>query len=181
MTSAKGSTLPATASVRGNLTELPLGASAQTAGPWRAVRRSLVFTGRSTRSELIGYLFAGLLVSVPISFVTGLTLDHDAHMLIGNAVTVLLALPLPALLIRRFHDSGRTGAWVWLAVLSFAIWLARAAISAAWGMSARLSFDAWTWLLDWAVIMANLASVMLTLLPGTTGTNRFGGDPRMLD
>ena len=134
--------------------------------------------GRSTRSELISYLFAGLLVSVPLSFVTGLALTHDAHMLVGHAATLLLALPLPALLVRRLHDSGRNGAWVWLAVLSFSIWLARTAISAAWGMNARLSFDGWTWLIDWAVIIANLASVLLAMLPGSNGTNRFGADPR---
>lgn len=147
-------------------------------GLWQTVRRSFVLAGRSTRSELIGYLFACLMLTVPLSFATGLTLAHDAHMLIGNAATVLLALPLPALLVRRYHDSGRSGAWVWLAVLGFAIWLARAAISTAWGMDARLGFDAWTWLIDWLVILANLASVMLALLPGSAGTNRYGFDPR---
>ena len=137
-----------------------------------------MLAGRSTRSELIGYLFACLMITVPLSFVTGLALTHDAHMLTGNAVTVLLAVPLPALLVRRYHDSGRGGAWVWLAVLGFAIWLARAVISTTLGMNARLGFDAWTWLIDWAVIVANLATVMLALLPGTVGPNRFGTDPR---
>ena len=45
-------------------------------------------------------------------------------------------------------------------------------------MNARLGFDAWTWLIDWTVIVANLATVMLALLPGTVGPNRFGTDPR---
>ena len=99
-------------------------------------------------------------------------------MLAVNAATLLLAIPLPALLVRRLHDSGRSGAWVWLAVLSFSIWLARTVISIVWGMDARLSFDGWIWLIDWVVIMANLASVLLALLPGSTGPNRFGADPR---
>jgi uncharacterized membrane protein YhaH (DUF805 family) len=148
------------------------------ASVFRTVRRSFVFTRRSTRSELIGYLFTGLMISVPVSFVTGLALTHDAHMLVGNALTLLLALPLPALLVRRLHDSGRSGAWVWLAVLGFSIWLARTAVSAAWGMNARLSFDGWIWLIDWLVILSNLASVTLALMPGSAGTNRFGTDPR---
>ena len=137
-----------------------------------------MLAGRATRSELIGYLFACLMITIPLSFITGLALNHDAHMLIGNAVTVLLAVPLPALLVRRYHDSGRSGAWVWLALLGFTIWLARAIISTTLGMNARLGFDACTWLIDWAVIVANLASVMLALLPGTIGPNRFGTDPR---
>ena len=178
---AKGSILPAMANARGNLTDLSAESAARPSGVWQTVRRSFMLSGRATRSELIGYLFAGLLVSVPLSFITGLTLTHEIHMLVGNLITVLLALPLPALLVRRYHDSGRGGAWVWLAVLGFAIWLARATISAAWGMNARLSFDAWTWLVDWIVIVANLASVMLALLPGTVGPNRFGTDPRGRD
>ena len=147
-------------------------------GPLQTIRRAYAFRGRSTRSELIAYLFATLLVSVPVSFVTGLTLTHPFHLLTANVLTVLLALPLPALLVRRLHDCGRCGAWVWLAVFGFAVWLARTLISARLGLGARLSFDSWTWLLDWVVILANLASVLLALLPGSKGPNRFGADPR---
>ena len=178
--SAKVWICPAMANVPGNLTEGSPGSGVPVAaaGPLQAIRRSFVLAGRATRSELISYLFAGLLVSVPVSFITGLVLTHDAHMLAVNAATLLLAIPLPALLVRRLHDSGRSGAWVWLAVLSFSIWLARTVISIVWGMDARLSFDGWIWLIDWVVIMANLASVLLALLPGSTGPNRFGADPR---
>jgi uncharacterized membrane protein YhaH (DUF805 family) len=173
MTSAKASTWPATANVRGNLTE-----AVKTPGPLDTIRRSFTFAGRSDHGELFTYLFATLLVSVPVSFVTGLTLEREIHVFIGNALTVLLAVPVPALLVRRFHDSGRTGAWVWFAIFGFAIWLLRTAISAMWGLDARLGFDAWTWLIDWLVIVANLGSVLLALLPATVGQNRFGADPR---
>ena len=178
MTSAKGSIWPATASARGCLTDPADDPARRGAEPLLAVWRTLAFAGRSSRSELIAYLFASLLVSVPVSFVTGLLLPHDQHQLIMNGLTVLLAVPLPALLVRRLHDSGRSGAWVWLAVLVFAVWLARTVISYTLGMGARLSFDSWTWLLDWLVILANLTSVLLALLPGTKGPNRFGEDPR---
>jgi len=151
------------------------------AGPIDAVRRTFTFAGRSGRSELIAYLFATLLVSVPVAFITGLTLEREVHVLIGNGLTVLLAVPVPALLVRRFHDSGRSGAWVWLAVFVFAVWLVRTVISALWGIQARLTFDSWTWLIDWLLIVANLASVLLALLPGTVGPNRFGPDPRDRD
>ncbi len=156
----------------GNLTE-PLSAP----GPLATARRTFVFAGRSGRSELIAYLFATLLVSVPVSFVTGLTLERDVHVLIGNALTVLLAIPAPALLVRRYHDSGRSGAWVWLAVFVFLVWLLRTVISTLWGIQARLTFDSWTWLIDWLLIVANLTSVLLALLPGSVGANRYGPDP----
>ena len=112
MTSAKGSIWPATASARGCLTDPaddPARLGAEPLRPLLAVRRTLAFAGRSSRSELIAYLFASLLVSVPVSFVTGLLLPHDQHRLIMNGLTVLLAVPLPALLVRRLHDSGRSG------------------------------------------------------------------------
>lgn len=173
MTSAKDSTWLATANVRGNLTE-----AAKTPGPLDTIRRSFTFAGRSDLGELITYLFATLLLSVPVSFITGLTLEREIHVLVGNALTVLLAVPVPALLVRRFHDSGRSGAWVWLAIFGFSIWLMRTAISSIWGLSARLGFDAWTSLIDWLVIVANLGTVLLALLPGTVGPNRFGADPR---
>jgi uncharacterized membrane protein YhaH (DUF805 family) len=173
MTSVKDSTWPATASVPGNLTD-----TGTTPGPLDTIRRSFSFAGRSDLGELITYLFATLLVSVPVSFISGLTLERDIHVLIGNALTVLLAVPVPALLVRRFHDSGRSGAWVWLAIFGFAIWLLRTAISSIWGLGVRLGFDAWTSLIDWLVIVANLGSVLLALLPGTTGPNRYGADPR---
>ncbi|MFM5894575.1 MAG: DUF805 domain-containing protein [Novosphingobium sp.] len=153
----------------------------KTPGPLDTIRRSFTFAGRSGHGELITYLFATLLVSVPVSFVTGLTLEREIHVLIGNALTVLLAVPVPALLVRRYHDSGRSGTWVWLAVFGFAIWLLRATISAFWGLGARLGFDSWTWLIVWLVILANLGSVMLALLPGSVGPNRYGADPRSRD
>ena len=168
---AKGWTWPRTANARGILTE-------PSSSPLQTARRSLAFGGRSTRSELITYLFATLLISVPVSFITGLALARPYHLLITNALTVLLALPVPALLVRRLHDSGRSGAWVWLAIFGFAVWLARTLISAQLGLSARLDFDSWTWLLDWGVILANLGTVLLALLPGTTAPTRFGANPR---
>ncbi len=177
----KDSIWPATANAPGNLTERLPDPAQPTAEPMRpllAVRRSFEFAGRSSRSELIAYLFASLLVSVPVSFVTGLVLLHNPHWMTMNALTVLLALPVPALLVRRLHDSGRSGAWVWLAVLVFAVWLTRTVISFRLGLDARRSFDSWTWLVDWLVIVANLATVLLALLPGTKGLNRFGADPR---
>ncbi|MFM5918351.1 MAG: DUF805 domain-containing protein [Novosphingobium sp.] len=147
-------------------------------GPLDTVRRTFSLAGRSERSELITYLFASLLVSIPVSFLTALTLERELHVMIVNALTVLLAIPVPALLVRRYHDSGRSGAWVWLAVFGFAVWLGRTTVSTIWGVQARLQLDGWIWLIDWLLVMANLASVLLALLPGTAGPNRFGPDPR---
>ncbi|WP_374530091.1 DUF805 domain-containing protein [Novosphingobium sp.] len=141
-------------------------------------KRTAMFAGRATRSEVITYALATLLVSVPASFLTGLVLPYERHLLVQNVLTLLLAIPVPAVLVRRFHDSGRSGSWVWLAVAVFAIWAARTIVSATGGVDARLQLDRATGLIDWLVILANLVSVILVLLPGTPGPNRFGDDPR---
>lgn len=140
--------------------------------------RAFSFSGRASRSEVATYGLATLLISVPVSFLTGLVLPSEQHLLVQNLLAVLLALPVPALLARRYHDSGRSGSWVWLAVLVFAIWAARTIVAATLGVDARLQLDRATGLIDWAMILANLVSVILVLLPGTPGPNRFGDDPR---
>jgi uncharacterized membrane protein YhaH (DUF805 family) len=144
----------------------------------RTFREALRFNGRSTRTELLSYLLAALLVSIPISIVTGLTLPFETHQLIDTAMALLIALPVPALLARRCHDSGRDGRWVWLAVIGFAAWAARTAIAQFAGIETRIAIDRHIWPIDWLIVLANLAIIAIALLPGTPGPNRFGPDPR---
>ena len=54
------------------------------------------------------------------------------------------------------------------------VWLVRTIIANTLGMDARIGFDRMTWLIDWAVTFANLGAVILAILPGTPGANRFG-------
>ncbi len=139
------------------------------------------FSGRSTRSEVIGYGFVAFLLSFPVSLATSLTLPYETHLLVGNILTLLLALPVPALIVRRLHDQARSGVWAWLAVYSFAVWLVRTGVSMAAGADGRLAFDRVTWLADWLVIPANVAMLVLLLLPGTASPSRFGPNPRGRD
>ena len=113
-----------------------------------------------------------------VSFVTALVADYPVRALVSNGLTVILAIPIPALLVRRLHDQGRNGWAVWLALPGFIVWLVRTGIALSQGMQARIELDRMTWILDWVVILANLALVLLLALPGTTGPNRFGPDPR---
>ena len=77
-----------------------------------AYRRPLKFDGRSTRTELLGYLIISWLVSALLSRVLLVWLrDFDAvnsWMILTNLV---LAIPMPALAVRRAHDIGRP--WYW--------------------------------------------------------------------
>ncbi len=144
----------------------------------RTVRLSFTFPGRATRTEFATYILATLLISVPVSVVTGLVLPYDRHLLVGNVLAVLLGIPVPALLARRIHDQGRDGRLAWLALPGIALWLARTAISGALGLDARMRFDQAISLVDWLVVLSNIALTLLVILPGTAGENRYGADPR---
>lgn len=144
----------------------------------RTVAQSFTLHGRATRTELASYVLSAVFVTLAVSFATALFAPYPVRALVSDALTLVLAIPVPALLVRRMHDQDRSGRLVWLAVFGFAVWLARTGISAALGTDARIGFDRVMWLLDWAVILANLGAVILAILPGTPGINRFGPDPR---
>lgn len=147
----------------------------------RTAALAFTFAGRATRTEVASYVLAVLLVSVPISFLAGLLFTYEFRLLVSNALALLLAIPVPAVLVRRLHDQGRSGKLAWLAAFAFAVWAVRTVTSMTLGVEARIGLDRATWVIDWLVIMANLASVLLTILPGTPGPNRFGPDPRGRD
>ena len=145
----------------------------------RTLRDSFTFAGRASRTEFASFVLAAVLLAAGVSFTTGLALPYETHNLIGNVLAVLLAIPVPALLIRRFHDQDRTGRWVLLAVFAFVFWAVRAAVSQVLGYDARIALDAWVWPLDWLTTIANIATILLIILPGTRGANRYGADPRV--
>ena len=144
----------------------------------RTVALSFTFQGRATRTELASYILSAVFVTLAVSFATALFASYPVRALVSDGLTVLLAIPVLALLVRRLHDQDRSGKLVWLAIFAFAVWLVRMVIANVAGMDARIAFDRMTWLLDWAAIFANLAAVILAILPGTAGPNRFGPDPR---
>jgi uncharacterized membrane protein YhaH (DUF805 family) len=117
-------------------------------------------------------------MTVIITLVAGFVAGFDLRNLIGDALACVIAIPVPALLVRRFHDQGRTGRWIWLAVFVFILWALRTAWSLALGIEARIELDRTIWPLDWLAIIASIITVVLIVLPGTVGTNRFGSDPR---
>ena len=144
----------------------------------RTVALAFSGAGRATRSELVSYALAAAFTMLLVSFVTALVADYPVRALVSNGLTLILAIPVPALLVRRLHDQGRSGWAVWLALPGFIVWLVRTGIALSQGMQARIELDRMTWVVDWIVILANVALVLLLALPGTAGPNRFGPDPR---
>lgn len=144
----------------------------------RTIALTFTLQGRATRTELASYILSAVLITLAVSFAAALLTEYQTRALVSDVLTVLLAFPVPALLVRRLHDQGRTGKLAWLAVFSFAVWLVRMIVSYTTAMDVRIGLDRMTWPVDWLVILANLGAVIFAILPGTPGPNRFGPDPR---
>jgi uncharacterized membrane protein YhaH (DUF805 family) len=145
---------------------------------YHTIRNTLTLEGRATRTEVSDYTLVALLMTVIFTLVAGFVAGFDLRNLIGDALACVIAIPVPALLVRRFHDQDRTGRWIWLPVFVFTLWALRTAWSLALGIESRIELDRTIWPLDWLAIIASIITVVLIVLPGTIGTNRFGPDPR---
>ena len=133
-----------------------------------AYRRPFKFSGRSTRTELLGYLIISWVLSTlaahslmfavpgPESFITALT-----------AIRFLFWLPLPALAVRRAHDIGRP--WYWsLALLfpTFLGWVGRDLLEQVPGLLPSL-------------VALNIVGLVILFSKPSDGANDFGPDPRL--
>lgn len=116
----------------------------------------MVFRGRSSRTEFWWFflftILASLLASILELFI--------ATKMISIGVNVAFFMPLLAVTVRRLHDTGRS--FLYLAILFVPIPLVMIGPEV-WGLGQLFA----------------IASMLLILcLPGNTGNNRFGPDPR---
>jgi len=156
---------------------------------WRSITGFAAFGGRSRRTELFYYWLAAGMVSLLLSLVEDPllarfadTLSWREQRLLSEGAKLLVVIPFFALFVRRLHDQDRTGWWVLILppLLAMNIYKALRFILLDPQTNAVTLPD-----LPGALMLAGvplaLASVVLMLLPGTNGTNRFGSDPRDQD
>lgn len=144
----------------------------------RTIRASLDRSGRSDVAELTHYVLCVVLFHLAVGLVLMLALDAPAQAIARDVFLVIYFIPVPALMIRRLRDQERSAAWVWLAVPGMALWLARKVLALVPEPAMPFGIDQIAWPLDWFGGLANLVLIVLLLLPGTKGPNRFGPDPR---
>lgn len=102
----------------------------------------------------------------------------------GYAAAALVLYPACAFAVKRLHDRGRPGTWIWALIAPFALVFA--------GQATQLA-GAWTDVygtpvfvpgaLGWALyaaagVMALVAAFELGIREGNRGENRFGPDPQ---
>ncbi|XYK78517.1 MAG: DUF805 domain-containing protein [Labrenzia sp.] len=122
---------------------------------------TLNYNGRSKRSDYWFYFLFVLLLSffqITILLILGFSLEGPVFALVGWVLGILTTIPNIALSVRRTHDFGVTG-WIVLPVWS-------------------LSFaDLWSDAIGTLVLVGFFLLVVIGLLPGHKGPNKYGAAP----
>jgi uncharacterized membrane protein YhaH (DUF805 family) len=91
------------------------------------------FNGRASRSAYWWWVLFGLLVSVVARVVDGLVGSNIVRYnqsgvpvsigIVSSLVGLALLLPSISVLVRRLHDTNRSGWWYWIAIIPIIGWL----------------------------------------------------------
>ena len=94
-------------------------------------------------------------------------------------MTVILVLatfvPSLAVQVRRLHDTNRSGWWLLIGVVPYAIFALAAGAALASGSMMALAGA--TMLLGLLAFAGGIALLVFMVLPGTKGDNSYGSDP----
>ncbi len=155
----------------------------------RGLRNLRVFSGRDTRPQFWLYMaavYGGMQVSTMLFFIpsaVSLALGHDPFangVMLASMVVMLAAFSafVAAAITRRLHDTGRRGAWGLLPLPPLAVQL-----PGMWQIM-RLNGSPATdelptgfvlvWLGGLVYFVGIAAVIVLCVLPGTAGPNRYG-------
>jgi len=146
-------------------------------------RDCLSFAGRSTRSELFTFLGLGMAANaVRLAFFDDPLAPPS---LAGICWTAFWTFPLAALTVRRLHDQGRSARWLLVQAAAVLVWAVAASLPQGGGgwftlllWRAHPAPGLAATLLGFAYIALILCTIVLDLLPGEAGENRYGPDPR---
>jgi uncharacterized membrane protein YhaH (DUF805 family) len=135
------------------------------------------FSGRARRAEYWWFYLAQVVVYLlVVAFaVTGESLESGLSiLLVGCGLFALVSLlPNLALIVRRLHDTNRSALWLLLYLPGFV-----SAFIAGTEAAANQGIPAVNPLFSVLGAIANFAMLAFMGMPGTSGPNRFGDDPK---
>jgi uncharacterized membrane protein YhaH (DUF805 family) len=140
------------------------------------LRRYAVFRGRSMRFELILFVLLLALIRIGIGYTSWFLSTENVEW--GQRGFILLIFcPLLALMIRRLHDTGRSGRWlvIGLPLLGFLLWELAVQIR---DPLAQSPIDAMPVLARVALALTGVVIAVLLLWDADEGGNEYGPDPR---
>lgn len=135
-----------------------------------------ICSGRASRSEFWNYILFLSVALVPIQWAmqvavtAAITLSSYEPKLVTTAAGVLLVSPSFSAMVRRLHDTGRSGFWA-LPFYAILVWRPDPDVSPAWFPS-----DWYLWM-PLAAIALLLTVLIFLLLPSNEGDNKYGPNP----
>lgn len=144
------------------------------------LKKYAVFNGRASRKEFLYFILFNIIVSILLDFVdlaigklTGFYLDPKSQTgLLQTLYIFIVIIPSFAVLVRRLHDTGRSGWWIlWIFILN-PILLLMYLVPDFLGIPPRLEEP-----LGILLIGLYLAIFIFTLLPSDPLPNKYGPNP----
>jgi uncharacterized membrane protein YhaH (DUF805 family) len=133
----------------------------------RAMTGTTDWLSRSRRTEFFLYWMMAKLIGVTVFMLASLSLTPTALTILMSLLFVILSVPQLALFARRVNDRGGHELWNLLSVLSFLTSLLVTITGVAAGTYGQL-----------LAAILTLLTLVVAALPGTSGPNRHGPDPR---
>jgi uncharacterized membrane protein YhaH (DUF805 family) len=134
------------------------------------------FTGRASRPEYWWYVLALVVAFIVVRIVEGIVgVSHMIFLSYGPLSALLwLATIVPSLAVgaRRLHDTDRSGWWLLICVVPYAL-MALTGVLAVMG-GGLLMFFGMMGLIGVVALIGALVLLYFMVLPGTPGQNRFG-------
>ena len=158
------------------------------------LRNLLNFSGRATRAEFWWFLLIALVVGLFLlgrlsgSAFWGLSF-YFVFGLFQLLISLVALLPvmylvvMPAVTVRRLHDTGRSARWLLLCIVLLAGWGVIAGVvnlvdSSGGGLGALVASPVMGYIWFLVSVVAMLAMTIVLSLPGRVGSNQYGPNPR---
>ena len=137
----------------------------------RVMENYAVFEGRASRSEFWWYVLATVIVAFFVGVpALALSFIPYAPYILAYGFVLAIFTPTLAVIVRRLHDTGRSAWWSLGFVVSVIYDLADHFVPP--------GIDALLWTVWIAFMLYNIVLVIFMALPGNSGENKCGADPR---
>lgn len=92
----------------------------------QVLKKYAVFSGRSRRKEYWFFVLFNILISIGLSFVDGMLGTVNAETgtgILGGIYSLAVLIPSIAVLVRRLHDTDRSGWWALIGLIPIIGWI----------------------------------------------------------